>query len=1051
MGEMDHGGEIDEALYSRQLYVMGHEAQKRMATARVLVVGMTGIGVEIAKNIVLAGVREVVILDDTPVSMPDLASQFYLSESYCGVVSRAEASWKQLSSLNPYVKISKVSGKDSLVAHLEEVAVVVSVDQPLSFDLMADARCRERDIKFIATSSIGLFGRIFNDFGQDFVVLDADGEECKYVMIAAVTSGSPPVVTCLDEHRHGFQTGDFVKFSEVLGMEELNGIPPVQIVVTGPYTFTLKDIDISSFSDYIRGGVASQVKMPKKISFKSLEDSLKEPDMIVSDFAKFDRLSTVHASFRGFEGFVKSRPDGIPPRPGNSEDAESFSAYLVSQNLIEDTNIIKSVSDCFARTSQGSLSPMAAVIGGVAGQEVLKAISGKFMPIMQYFYFDCTEALPEPPPSEEDCRPQNCRYDGQIMIFGASFQEKISQLNYFLVGAGAIGCEMLKNWAMMGVGAKKGKIVVTDMDRIEKSNLSRQFLFRDSDIGKPKSLAAAHAAKQMNPELIIEAFLDRVGPETESVFDDKFWESLSGVCNALDNIQARLYVDQRCVYFRKSLLESGTLGTKGNVQIIVPHLTESYGSSRDPPEKSIPICTLKNFPYQIEHTIQWARDYFEGTFRTSFDDVNVFLDNPDQFVEDTRKSGPGATISKLEAIYDALLVDRPTSADDCFSWARNTFENLFSSSIKQLIHTFPHDMLDSHGIPFWSGTKRAPSPIQFDPNDATHMDFIVSAASLRAVNFGVQISQSDMSRLPQILESTMVSEFVPKVGLKIATTDAEAQALSEVPGAESDETRIGEILSQLKSHLEEMPKNLVPIEFEKDDDTNHHVDFVTSCSNLRAMNYSIEPADRHRTKRIAGKIIPAIATTTAFVTGLVCIELYKLIKLGYTDRPSERIMADSRSFPSVSLPSPDADKEKEKLLSVLKNGFANLALPFFGFSEPVAAPKREMSKECRWTIWDRFEIEPGHDMTLQEFLDLFEVVYHLQIVLISCGVSILYSSFVPSKKLQERLPMTMSSIAETVGKFQLSPQQNYLILEVCCSDETGADVEVPYIRYRFRY
>ena len=50
------------------------------------------------------------------------------------------------------------------------------------------------------------------------------------------------------------------------------------------------------------------------------------------------------------------------------------------------------------------------------------------------------------------------------------------------------------------------------------------------------------------------------------------------------------------------------------IQVVIPKLTESYSSSQDPPEKSIPICTLKNFPNAIEHTLQWARDMFEGTF-----------------------------------------------------------------------------------------------------------------------------------------------------------------------------------------------------------------------------------------------------------------------------------------------------------------------------------------------------------------------------------------------------------------------------------------------------
>lgn len=73
------------------------------------------------------------------------------------------------------------------------------------------------------------------------------------------------------------------------------------------------------------------------------------------------------------------------------------------------------------------------------------------------------------------------------------------------------------------------------------------------------------------------------------------------------------------------------------------------------------------------------------------------------------------------------------------------------------------------------------------------------------------------------------------------------------------------------------PLVVKPLEFEKDDDNNFHMDFIVAASNLRATNYKIPPADRHKSKLIAGKIIPAIATTTSLVSGLAVLEVMKLI------------------------------------------------------------------------------------------------------------------------------------------------------------------------------
>ena len=83
----------------------------------------------------------------------------------------------------------------------------------------------------------------------------------------------------------------------------------------------------------------------------------------------------------------------------------------------------------------GDVCPMQAVIGGITAQEVMKACSGKFMPVFQWMYYDALECLPEDKSvlTEESCRPRQDRYDGQRAVFGDEFQTKLGGLKYFLV------------------------------------------------------------------------------------------------------------------------------------------------------------------------------------------------------------------------------------------------------------------------------------------------------------------------------------------------------------------------------------------------------------------------------------------------------------------------------------------------------------------------------------------------------------------------------------------------------------------------------------------
>ncbi|EJD53721.1 ubiquitin activating enzyme [Auricularia subglabra TFB-10046 SS5] len=996
---------IDEGLYSRQLYVLGHEAMKRMAASNVLIVGMRGLGVEIAKNVILAGVKSVSIFDPDPVTIHDLSSQFFLRKEDIGL-SRAEAAVPRLAELNAYVPVRGLggtAGQDITVDHLKGFQVVVLTDRPLSKQLEINAWTRQNGIYFVSAETRGLFGAAFNDFGAKFDCIDPTGEQPLSGLIVSVEKDQEGLVTCLDETRHGLEDGDYVTFSEVQGMTELNQCEPRKVTVKGPYTFAIGDT--SGFSQYISGGTFTQVKMPKTIAFKSLAESLKDPEFFVTDFAKWDRPASLHAGFQALWAFYEQNRRF--PRPRNAEDAAKV--VSVAKTLAQDeinTNVVEEL----AFQATGDLAPVNAVIGGFVAQEVLKALSGKFHPMVQHMYFDSLESLPAQLPSEADAAPTGSRYDGQIAVFGKTFQQKIANHRQFLVGAGAIGCEMLKNWSMMGLATgAEGHIHVTDLDTIEKSNLNRQFLFRSKDLGKFKSECAAGAVADMNPDLKgkILTYQEAVGPATEGLYNEHFFGSLNGVTNALDNREARLYMDQRCIFFQKPLVDSGTLGTKGNAQVIIPHLTESYGSSQDPPEQAAPSCTVRNFPHLIIHTIEWSRKYFENAFVKPLEAANSYLSEPN-YLEQTLKYS-GNQVQQVQQLVSYLVTQKPLTFEECVVWARLQFEEHFNNGIQQLLFSLPKDAKTNSGQPFWTSPKRAPDPLTFDPNNAMHMDFIVAAANIHAFNYGLK-GFDDLARIKAIADAVEVPPFTPKSGVKVQVAENEPVANEEG----GDESELSALMKQLPSPSSLAGYRVIPASFEKDDDTNFHIDFVTAASNLRATNYSIPIADRHTTKQIAGKIIPAIATTTALVTGLVCLELYKII-------------------------------DGKNKLDEYKNGFVNIALPFFGFSEPIAA-KESKYGDTEWTLWDRFEFTGNP--TLRELVNWFKTKHNLDVTMVSQGVSMLWSSFVPKKKSEERLVMKMSDLVETVSKKPLPPHTKTLLVEIMVCDEEGEDVEVPFVVVR---
>ncbi|CAH1797332.1 unnamed protein product [Owenia fusiformis] len=1005
---------IDDSLYSRQRYVLGDSAMQRMARSNVLLSGLGGLGVEIAKNLVLAGIKSLTILDDKKARYSDLGTQFFLHESDVKSARlRSDASISSLAELNPYVTVKQCTGsldENSGLDFLKEFQCVVMTEGSLKSQLRVDAFCRLHNIQFICGDVYGVFGSVFCDFGNDFEILDPNGEEPKEVFIATITKANPGVVTCLENRMHGFESGDTVTFKEIKGMDVLNG-KQCQIKVVSPYAYSICDTTGPEFNPHTEGGKASQCKVPQKLSFKSLEDQLNDPNILLADLAKFQAPANIHLAMISLHKFQEDQ--NRLPNIRCEKDAgvmlnivKTVNSKMATKMEQIDESLIRHLS----YTAHGCFAPLCTALGGIVAQEALKALTGKFTPLNQWLHLDAIEVLDDLQAESTSFQPRENRYDALRMCIGEELCQKLSNLRLFMVGCGAIGCEMIKNYAMLGIGTSgKGLITITDNDLIEKSNLNRQFLFRPHHIQKAKSVTAAKSALDINPELHIDPHEHRVGPQTEStVYTDAFFTGQDMCVNALDNVEARKYMDSRCVTNQRALLESGTMGAKGHVQVIVPHLTESYSSQRDPPDEDVPYCTLKSFPATIEHCIQWARDKFESSFCQKPALFNKFWSSNGSADDVIQRLLEGSAIESATQI-SKMVRNKPTSWPLCVTLARLKFEKYFNHRAKNLLHAFPLDTRLKDGSSFWQSPKRPPVPLNFNPNVDSHYNFAVSTARLFAEICNIDVTPADLSKqnMLQLLAAVTVPPFVPS-SKRIETDEAAKKETTEDAGTGDDYKDAGLLMQK---HLNQTPifSDMTALSFEKDDDSNAHIDFISSASNLRAEMYSIENTDRLKIKRIAGRIVPAIATTTAAVAGLVTIELVKIVK-------------------GVKLQD-------------YKNCFMNLALPVMLLSEPGPAERTIVKEGLSYTNWDKWDVTGNKDFTLKQFLDHFKKKYGFNTTMVVHGVKMIYVPIMPAHK--KRIPHTMIKLIKPHAGVK------YVDLVVSFEGDGDEDIPGPPIRYHF--
>jgi ubiquitin-activating enzyme E1 len=439
----------------------------------------------------------------------------------------------------------------------------------------------------------------------------------------------------------------------------------------------------------------------------------------------------------------------------------------------------------------------------------------------------------------------------------------------------------------------------------------------------------------------------------------------------------------------------------------------------------VPICTLKSFPYLPEHCVAWAKSAFEAMFSA---DVAVLRSallavHQDSFAALTETLTP----EELPRLIHNVAMCSPSAyhADVAVEWALLQFHDLFVRDIEALLATHPLDELDDQGQPFWSGSRRVPVALAFNSTDPAHSAFVRWAAVLKCKSAGWP--EEDIERaLVSIAEGTAPKENVP--ASQVDQQSELRRALKALKAADVDVVAVASALSEQQ--------------FEKDDPVLGHVDLVAAAAAIRSRSYGIRVVDKMEVQRIAGNIIPALATTTALVAGLVCLELMKVVRVGLEEGGEPRV-------------------------DIFRNSFVNLALPELSFAEPVPSEVFSLGKgryATQFSIWDQIASPSAVDeLTISALQKLLWQRFGIRLESVSLGDTLLFADFMADA--DDRLGMTVLELAAATAEDSavddsdfiddragaspvaaMIPTSGFIDLSVSCTDSDGEGVRVPPVR-----
>lgn len=533
------------------------------------------------------------------------------------------------------------------------------------------------------------------------------------------------------------------------------------------------------------------------------------------------------------------------------------------------------------------------------------------------------------------------------------FQTKLLCSNILLIGAGGIGCELIK--ILIATNIKK--ITIVDMDTIEKSNLNRQFLFNEQSVGQFKSSIVKKRVLELKPDfkLEIDSYVGNI--KDTSLFNVEFFNKFDFIINALDNVDARLYVSNIAFYLKKPLINGGSEGLLGYVGVYNSNIkdTSCYGCVRkEKKEKVIPICSIKSRPEKIEHCVAWAKNLLEQIFcglgevnilddygennnndnkeenkvqqNKNKADFNMVIEKKDNFLKLPYSNKASTDNKKIEIrkeknyevknfidilqslLYKEILIAINNEKMNIIKNQKNKNNNYNNTEEYEEKDDLIKHNNSKNGVENNNQFLRNIKTIDLSSNiikNTTNINFIVDCIHWYIDNFYNNNKRNkDEGTCSNIIDFSITKSLLSneeKVKIAIAsfylllygyTNDSLDNNANN-----NEDGKLRDIISQIKlnngifcsysnkgnaNNNENTERS--NIEFKKyqsyDKNNKHMIYLLYSLANLRAFNFNIPESSRFDIEQIAGKIIPAIATTNSIIAAIEVIELIKLINSG---------------------------------------------------------------------------------------------------------------------------------------------------------------------------